>query len=359
MTLAPTSAPETICIVKLSAIGDVCHTVPVVRTLQSYWPSTKLTWIIGEIEASLVDDIAGIEFITFDKSKGWSAYRDLSRRLRGRRFDLLLQMQPAMRASIASLFIKTPVRLGFDKVRARDYQWLFTTHRVPAARRQHVMDGYFSFLEYLGISHRDLRWDIPIPDEAYAFAARHLPDTQHTLLINACSRHRLRNWPPEHYAGVADYAVETYGLRAVLCGGSSRLERKYGDAITQYMRNTPLDLIGKSNLKGMLALLARADLLLSPDSGPAHMATSVGTPVIGLYAATNTGRSGPYFSCEWCVEKYEEAARRYLKKPASAIRWGTKLEYPGVMELIQPDEVIGKLDALMHRLHGSPSHASV
>ncbi len=352
MRLPLTSPPESICIVRLSAIGDVCHTVPVVRTLQSHWPNTKLTWVIGKTEASLVGDIPGIEFIIFDKSKGWYAYHDLRKCMLGRRFDILLRMQPALRTSIASLFIKARIRLGFDKARARDYQWLFTNHRIPATPEQHVVDGFFSFLETLGLSQRDLRWDIPIPDDARAFAAQHLPGPQPTLLISPCSSHALRNWRADYYALVADHAIEKHGIRVVLCGGPSPREREYGDATTRHMRNTPLDLIGKDTLKRMLALLARADLLLSPDSGPAHMATCVGTPVIGLFAGSSTRRTGPYLSREWCVDKYDEAARRYLKKPATAIPWGKKLEYRGVMELIHPQDVINKLDAFMNRTHG-------
>ncbi len=349
MTLPLTSPPESICILRLSAVGDVCHTVPVVRTLQSHWSDTKLTWVIGKTEASLVGDIPGIEFILFDKSKGWYAHRDLRKHMLGRRFDILLRMQPALRTSIASLFIKAPIRLGFDKARARDYQWLFTNHRIPATPEQHVVDGFFSFLETLGLSQRDLRWDIPIPDEAHAFAAQHLPGAQRTLIISPCSGRPLRNWRADYYALAADHAIEKQGLRVLLCGGRSRREREYGDAIKRHMRNTPLDLIGKDTLKRMLALLARADLLLSPDSGPAHMATCVGTPVIGLYAASNTRRTGPYLSREWCVDKYDDAARHYLKKPAAEIPWGKKLEYPGVMELIQPQDVINELDSFMSR----------
>ncbi|MFQ5545298.1 MAG: glycosyltransferase family 9 protein, partial [Acidiferrobacterales bacterium] len=249
MTLALTLPPKSICILRLSAIGDVCHTVPVVRTLQHHWPETKITWVIGETEASLVSDIKGIEFVVFDKPQGWHAYRHLRKHVRGRRFDLLLQMQPAMRASIAGLFVSAPIRLGFDKIRARDHQWLFTTHRIPSAKQQHM-----------GLSQRDLRWDIPIPDDAHRFAEDHLPGRQRTLLISPCSRHTLRNWLPEHYARVADHAIAKYDLRVALCGGSSALERDYGNTIRRHMRSIPLDLIGKSNLKGLLALLARANL---------------------------------------------------------------------------------------------------
>jgi heptosyltransferase I len=86
-------------------------------------------------------------------------------------------------------------------------------------------------------------------------------------------------------------------------------------------------------------------LLLSPDSGPMHMANAVGTRVLGLHAASNPNRSGPYSDRRWCVDKYDEAARKYLHKPATDIAWGTKIEYPGVMDLITVDEVIERFEA--------------
>ncbi|MGC1523730.1 MAG: glycosyltransferase family 9 protein, partial [Steroidobacteraceae bacterium] len=105
--------------------------------------------------------------------------------------------------------------------------------------------------------------------------------------------------------------------------------------------------IGKDTLPELLGLLSVSTALLSPDSGPAHMATMVGLPVIGLYAATNPARAGPYYSRQWCVDKYDEAAQRYLGKPAAQIPWTTKIERAGVMELIGVSEVTAKLDSLI------------
>ena len=96
-----------------------------------------------------------------------------------------------------------------------------------------------------------------------------------------------------------------------------------------------------------LATLERATILISPDSGPAHMASTVGTPVIGLYAATNPARSGPYLSRQWCVDKYDAAARMVYGKPANELPWTTKIERPGVMDLITPEDVIRKLHSVL------------
>ncbi|HLS80137.1 MAG TPA: glycosyltransferase family 9 protein, partial [Steroidobacter sp.] len=116
------------------------------------------------------------------------------------------------------------------------------------------------------------------------------------------------------------------------------------------MKQPCVNTIGEDTLLEFLATLQRATVLLSPDSGPAHMATTVGTPVIGLYAATNPARSGPYLSRQWCVDKYEAAAQRLLGQPASRLPWTTKIEKPGVMDLITPDDVIKKLNVLMQAL---------
>src|SRR5690606_37377210 len=104
------------------------------------------------------------------------------------------------------------------------------------------------------------------------------------------------------------------GWQVILCGGPSAFEREFGDAIIAHMKSSPLDLIGKDTLKELLALLERADLVLAPDSGPMHMANAVGTPVLGLHAASNPVRSGPYSDRQWCVDRYDAAARKYRKK---------------------------------------------
>ncbi len=349
--MSHTMSPARVCILRLSAVGDVCHTLPVVRTLQAAWPGTRLTWIIGRLEAGLVGDIPGIEFIIFDKAKGLRAYRELRRTLRGRRFDLLLHMQMSLRASLASVFaVRAPVKLGFDRVRAHDYQWLFTNRRIPYQPHQHVMDSLFGFAEACGVTARVLRWDIPIPAEAAAFAREHIPDTVPALVISPCANARFRNfrnWRTERYAAVADYAIQTLGMRVLLTGGPSAGEREYAARIEAGMHHKPDNLIGKTSLKQLLALLQRAAVLISPDSGPAHMATAVGTPVIGLYASTNPERAAPYLSRRWCVTRYAEALQKFSGRDTDTVRWGTRVRDPSAMDLIQVEDVITQLTGLM------------
>jgi len=341
------TVPASVCILRLSAIGDTCHVLPVVRTLQRAWPDTRFTWIIGRVEAKLLGHIPDIEFIVLDKKSLAGSYRLLRRAIRGRHFDVLMHMQVALRASLLSSLVPAKVKLGFDRKRARELQWLFTTNRIRPTGRQHVMDTLFGFAEKFHVYEKLLRWDIPIPQAAREYAKRVIPDEAKTLIISPCSSHRLRNWRPEYYAQIADYAISTLGLRVVLCGGRSEIEQRMGEAIVRNMTQRCENTIGQDTLLEFLATLERAVAIVTPDSGPAHMATAVGTAVVGLYAATNPQRSGPYLSRQWCVDKYDLAARRLLGKPAADLPWTTKIERPGVMDLITPDDVIKKLHSVL------------
>ena len=336
--------PASICLLRTSAIGDVTHVVPLLRTLQQAWPQASLTWIVGKLERKLVGDLPGVEFVTFDKAAGWHGMRAVHAALRGRRFDALLQMQVAMRSNLLSVGIKADRRIGYDRARSKDLHGLVINERIPARSGEHVLDAIGSFCEPLGLKQTAVCWDIPVPDEAHAWAAEQLPGEAPTLLVSPSSSHALRNWRPERYAAVMDHVV-TRGWRVALIGGPSAPERAMADAVLAACRQQPLDLTGKDTLKKLMALFTRAPLLLGPDSGPMHMANSVGTRVLGLHAASNPDRSGPYSDRRWCVNKYDAAARKYLGKPASEIAWGSKIEKPGVMDLIGVADVIERYEA--------------
>jgi len=337
--------PETLCLVRLSALGDVINAVPVVRTLQHHWPDTELTWVVGRNEAKLVGDLPGVRFQVFDKQGGWSAYRGIRRDLRGRRFDILMLMQFALRANLVGALIPAKVKLGFARERAREGHSLVIDCAAAPARGPHVLDGYFAFLEALGITERLLDWSLPVPAHEREAMARALPESVPTLAINPCGSSALRDWMPDRYAAVADYVASRYGFRVVLSGGPSERERSMAAAIAARMRMPVHNLVGQTSLKGLLALLERVDLLLTPDSGPAHMANATHTDVIALHATSDSRRSGPYRSLRWCVDRYADAAQRFEGKRPEALRWGKKIERPGAMALIDVDDVLERFEA--------------
>jgi len=345
--LAPAQPPERLCLVRLSAIGDTCHTVPVVRAIQDAWPDTEITWIIGRVEHSLMAGLEGVRFAVLDKSLGWRSYGQLRRQIGNRRFPILLHMHASQRANLASLCVRAPIRLGFDRARARDGQYWFCNRHLPARRERHVMDGLFEFAEALGITPGPPRWDIPVSAGDREFAAEHITLQSRSLIISPCTGPRFRNfrnWRAERYAAVADHVHERYGAQVILTGGNTDLEQQYGEAISRHARCPVDNLIGKTSLKQLLSLIERASVVLCPDSGPAHMATAVGTPVVGLYASSNRHRTGPWASQHLVVDKYPDAVRDEFGCEVSEIRWGRRVRNPDVMDRIEVADVIEKLD---------------
>lgn len=357
-------APTAVCLVRLSAIGDCCHALPVVRTLQDAWPGTPITWIIGRTELGLLDGASGIEFITFDKRDPWASLARIRRELATRRFPLLLHMHASMRANLVSRVVRADIRLGFDRARARDYQWLFTNRRIAPTPSQHVMDGLFGFAEHLGIRQRRIRWDFALADDDRALANDLAAGSRPLCVISPCSSQRFRNyrnWSVQNYIGLARHLVGVRGARIVLTGGPTDVERGYGAEIEAALGGSAsvVNLIGRTRLKELLAIIAAADLLVCPDSGPAHMATAAGTPVVGLYATSNRLRTGPYFSQRLVVDHYPEAVMREFGKPVAALRWGERVRDPGAMDLIQVPEVVERVDAVLDgRLQPDPMPAS-
>lgn len=340
-------APASLCIIRLSAIGDTCHTVPVVRAIQRQWPSTHLTWIVGKTEHSLLRGLEGVEFVVLDKSKGLGGYAAVRRELAGRKFDALLHMHASARANLVSLLVKAPLRIGFDKARARDHQWLFSNVKLPARPQRHVMDGLFEFAELIGVERGPPRWDIPVSAEDVATIAPNFPVGRPTLVISPCTGQKFRNyrnWRVDWYAEIADHAAERYGAQVLLTGGTTAIEQSYGQDIVRICKSAPRNLIGQTTLKQLLAILQRASVVLCPDSGPAHMATAVGTPVVGLYATSNRLRTGPYFSQHLVVDRYPDAVEEEFGQPIDSLRWGQRVRDPAAMSLITVADVKAKLE---------------
>lgn len=333
---------QSLCVLRLSAIGDVCHAVAMVQAIARQYPHLKITWVIGKVEYQLVKHIDNIEFVIFDKSQGWRSYQQLRQQFKGRKFDVLLHMQVALRATIASLMIPAKIRIGFDRARAKEGQWLVTNQQVEPLATPHVLEGFMGFAKAVGVKDLTPVWHIPVPDADTQFAETQIAAHQKTLIICAAASKAERNWLPQRYAAIADYAIAK-GYKVLLCGGPSALERQLAADIQSYSDNKLDDLVGKTTLTQLLALLKRASMVLAPDTGPAHMAVTQGTPVIGLYAHSNPGRTGPYTSLDHVVSVYPQMIK--LQHQAD-VTWGTRAKGADLMSYIEVSEVEQMFDKL-------------
>jgi heptosyltransferase I len=338
-------SPKSLCILRLSAIGDVTHMLPVIATLQQQWPDTKISWIIGTIEYQLVRSLPNIEFIIFNKSNGLAEYQKLSKTLSGRRFDVLLMMQVALRANLISLLIKADLKIGYDKKRARDFHGVFCNRQIEGPNRVHVLDTFFQFIEKLGIDQRNMNWLLESTEKDQTFAQQVIK-SKTTVIINPCSsarKNNWRNWPQQDYANVINYLMQK-NIGVVLTGGPASQEIEFTEQIIQHCQIPPVNLVGKTSLAQLLALLEKAQCLLAPDTGPAHMGTVAGVPVIGLYASSNPERSGPYKSLQITVNKYPEAVQKFNHTTVDQARWGQRVRDPEVMKMIKVEDVISQLN---------------
>lgn len=351
MTTASTcDAPlQSLCILRLSALGDISHVLPVFHTIRHTWPNTKITWIIGTAEYELVKGLEGVEFVVFDKKAGFDAYKNISKKLKNRRFDVLLHMQMSLRASLISLLIKAKTKIGFDRQRAKDGQWLFTNKKIKPQHNQHVIDSFFGFTEALGIHEKIYHWDIPVSDEDKCSSKKLLSNISKYIIISPCSSKDYRNWHTQGYAAIADYIKEKYDYNVVLTGGNSAIEKQYAKEIMQQCSSILINLIGKTKIKELLSIIENADFMISPDSGPAHMATAMNTPVIGLYASTNPDRARPYLSSEWTVNRYPDAIQKKYNKKVEDVAWGSRVRDEWAMNLITIEDVKNKVDSLLQK----------
>ena len=328
---------------RLSAIGDVCHAVAMVTRIQSQWRDAEITWVIGKVEYQLVKLMPNVRFIIFDKSKGKAAVESLKAQVAGETFDALLMMQVALRANLASRVIKAKLRIGFDWARSKELHWLFANKRVAATKHAHVLKGFMDFADALGVPEpKAVSWNIPVASEDAKWGAEQAKTLGKYVVISPAASKAERNWLPQRYASIADYIQEA-GVTVILCGGPGDLDRKTADAIKASVKYPLKDFTGQTTLHQLLMLLKHAHLVIAPDTGPAHMATTVGTPVVGLYAHSNPRRTGPYNNLERLVSVYDECIEEQKGKPWSALPWGTRAKGSQLMEKITVDMVKQKV----------------
>lgn len=350
------NSPNSICILRLSALGDVCNAVAAVQAVQRSYPNAAITWIIGKLEHSFVHDLPGIEFIVFEKSLGKAAVNALKLAMKGRQFDVLLHMQVAMRANRLATLIPAKTKIGYDWKRAKEGHAVVTNKRIPPlakdSPRQHVLDSFMSFAMALGASEGDCyppRWNIPVSHEDAVFASTLIPNNQKSVIICAAASKRERCWLPERYAETADY-LSTKGFKVILCGGPTPLDKELAEKILEHSQSAITNLVGQTSLKQLYALLSRADFVIAPDTGPLHMANAAGTPVIGLYAHSNPDRTGPYNALAYVVGAYHQHLALQKGKTAQQAKWGQRVKGETLMHDISTRDVCDMADRLISTL---------
>lgn len=332
----PEPRMDRIAIVMMSAAGDAVHTLPVVNALKRHHPRAHITWILQPAPATLVQGHAAVDdIVLFDRSRGWRAFTDIRGTLARVRFDLVIALQVYFKAGIVTSFTRAPVKLGFDRARSRDLNWLFTNWKIPPHPNQHVQDQYFEFLRVLGVPHEPVEWHLgPRPEERPWQRDFFAPFQRPAAAMVVATSKPEKDWLPERWAEVSDALWHDFGLEPVIVGGRSDRELHAERIILERARHQPRTALG-SGLRKLTCIIDGSALVLAPDTGPLHMSVALDRPVISLMGYTNPKRTGPYRRFhDLMVDAYGDPGENY---PISMEN------RPGRMERIQVRDVLDRV----------------
>ena len=292
MTLA--SEPR-IGIVLLSAVGDVVHALPVVNAIKRARPRARITWLLQDAGAALLQGHPAVdEILLFRRKAGLAGFAQMAAQLRERPFDVVLDLQCYLKATVLTALCRAPVKIGLDPARAREFNWIVNNHHLPRRPVNHVQEHFLEFLDYLQIPREPVEWKLgpwpserPWQDEFF----RSIPRPR-VALVAGTSNPR-KDWLPERWVELNDRLHHDFGFSTILVGARTPREIALGQKMATACRHSPVNALG-SGLRRLVAILDGCDLVISPDTGPLHLAGALCKPVIGLYGYNSPARVGPW-----------------------------------------------------------------
>ncbi len=286
-------------VVCLTGIGDVVHALPLALDLKADDPTREVVWIAEPAPAEVVRHHPAVDrVVVFRKGAGWRGVRELWGAFAGRRCDLTLNFMRYMKGAIATLATRAPVRIGLPRSKTRDGVHLIHTHTLDEVPWCHTQDLFLGFRKTLGLpTDAPVRWGIRFTEDEVAERDRTfgaLRESARGPLVGLvlATANASKDWPAERYPPLAHALVADFGATVVLIGGPSERERRAAQAIRE--AGVPVVDALEDSVRAMMWRVQGVDLLISPDTGPLHVAHALETPVVGLFGHTNPWRVGPW-----------------------------------------------------------------
>jgi len=296
-----------ILIVKPSSLGDVVRCLPILTALRWRYPDAQISWLIRPDLADMLSDNPQLDrIIRFDRQyyggigRNWRAAADFCRFVRDlhrRRFDLVLDLQGLFRSGFLSFCTGSGLRVGF--AHAREGASLFYNHRITMPKQsEHVLRSYWRFADYLGVDQADMQLQLPVADAAKLAASKllqevHISADQEYAVLLIGGTASAKRWPIGRFARLADHLCERYHIPVVLLG-SGPDEAELAGQMTRNTTAMVVNLVGRTDLRQLVAILAAARIVVGNDSGPLHVAGVLHVPVVGLYGPTDPEVVGPF-----------------------------------------------------------------
>jgi lipopolysaccharide heptosyltransferase I len=309
--------PETlknILLIKPSSLGDVVQALPALTALRKCFPQAKISWLIRPEFAPLIQNHPHLnEIIFFDRKilgKAWHSPHALAslfhliQKLRQSRFDAVVDLQGLFRT--ASLAWLTGCKKRFGPANAREFGSLFYTHKVRQNESSiHVVDFYLKIVKALGASDIKPEFVLPLDQSAADSVKRKLENQkisfgEYAVFVPG-SLHPSKQWPIERFAELADKISGKFKLPIIAVGSAG--EKGLIEKLTGLAKAPIINFAGSTNLPELVALLKKARIVVSNDTGPGHIAAVLGTPLVMMFSWSNPARIAPYGRTECMVAK--------------------------------------------------------
>ncbi|NOQ15176.1 MAG: hypothetical protein GQ583_11960 [Methyloprofundus sp.] len=344
-----TTTPNKITLIRLSAIGDVLMLLPAVRLLKKQFPETRIDWLIDKPIASILAEVSEVNVVPINKPKSLAAYWQFKQQWRNKNTGQLISFQTSFVSNMVMALLNADHKTGFGTPYSREGHHLLTNSAYDLPRNLHQVEIFFELAkkfaglnQQIKITAEDL--NLPVSDTDKNWAADKLQAHSDWIAINPMASTQEKTWPAEHYIELIDSLKKRYpDKHIVLTGGPGSKEVEFAANIQQQLSSPCLNLVGKTTLTQLAALLKQATLLISPDTGPLHLANAVATPVIGLYAVTRADYIGPYHQLHRCIDIYDQVAQTFMHKPSTALKWQKKIPSLEAMQLISVQQVMDKV----------------
>jgi heptosyltransferase I len=326
-------------IVLLSGIGDVVHGLPIANDLKRADPERAVLWVAQAAAARVLEHHPAVdEVVVFRKERGVAGVLELSAALRGRACDVTLNMQRYFKSVFPTLWSRAPVRVGLPRSKTRDGVSLFNTHHLPERAWCHTQDLLLGYRGVLGLpADAPVEWRITFSDAERAEQAGFFRDLDGPVAgVVVASANPKKDWPAERYPALVRALERELGYRVVLIGGPSERERRVARRVLAAAAGRTVDALSDS-VRRMMWLVDGVDVLVSPDTGPLHVAHALGTPVVGMFGHTNPARVGPW-------RRYRDLVIDRYTEPGAAPDPSGYAPKHGRMEGIRVEDVVAMVE---------------
>ena len=323
--------------------------LPAIRLLRKHNPDTQIDWLIDRPIAGLLTEFTEANIVAIDKPKSIADYWHLRQQWRNKTTGQLISFQTSSVSNMLMALMPAEHKTGFGSPYSREGHHLVTNTAYDLPENLHQVEIFFELAKkFVGISN-DLSisaddLSLPINELDKVWATDTLQHQKQWIAINPMASTLEKTWPSKYYCDLINQLNNRYPDKYILLtGGPGSKEVEFAAQIQQQAQTPCFNLVGKTTLKQLAALLSQVDLLISPDTGPLHLANAVATPVIGLYAVTRPEYIGPYHQLHNCINIYDQVAQKFMHKSAMELGWQKKIPSLEAMSLISVAKVMEKV----------------